>query len=271
METKSCYLDGRYFNLVLKEHPGLLENPLHIVIKEMKSYNTKEVKEKIFVNMRESKINTSVTGLLRLVIETPKSRHSNLLILDYVNQKVYRFEPLGSTAPYFEKVNRLVEDYLSMFFDFDLEVIDLEFDEILDEKNPHCKKSGFCTAYIILYALAYLTKKDFEPSNIRKFANKVEKQYGHLLTGREEIEFGHYGGGGGGGRGGGFGGGHGYGGGGHFGYGGGYNRGYGGFGGGYGAGAGLLGGLLLGGALASGGNPYPYNPYPYPYNPYPYY
>jgi hypothetical protein len=191
--TKSCYLDGRYFQKVFVRYPGLLSNPLNIVIRENNLRNPNRIasSERYYIHMKESNINTSVPGLLRLVITTPTSRHSNLLILDYTNQRVYRFEPLGVNAPYYEKVNDLIEDYLGAFFNFKLEVIDVEFDEIMDEKNPNCKKSGFCVAYIILYAYDFLNaRSEFDPSNIRKFASMVENTYGSLPSDGAEIEYG---------------------------------------------------------------------------------
>jgi hypothetical protein len=262
--TESCYLDGRYFNMVFQNYPALLTHPLYIDIRVagIKSATRDEKKERYFVNMRENNIKTHMPGLLRLVIQTPKTRHSNLLILDYNNSKVFRFEPLGKNAPYYEKVNDLIMSYLGNFFPFDLEVIDIEFDEILDEKNPKCKKSGFCVAYNILYAYSYLKQISFDPANIRKFAKLIEMKYGPLPEEGRQVEYGpwehegyehhhhyHDGYGGYGGYGyppyGGYGGYGGY----------GYPV-YGGYGypayGGYGtSGAGLLGGLLVGGLLGA--------------------
>lgn len=190
--TDSCYLDGRYFNKVFVRYPGLLTNPLHIKIRETKIKTSKreERSERYSVHMEESNIDTKFPGLLRLVITTPKTTHSNLLIIDYENEKVYRFEPLGENAPYFETVNDILVQYLSMFFNVELEVVDVEIEEILNEKNPKCKKSGFCTAYIILYAYAFLNQQEFSPEYILKFARMVEETYGSLPREYPEIEYG---------------------------------------------------------------------------------
>ena len=227
--TNSCYLDGRYFNLVFKNYPGLLSNPLHIDIRStgIKSANRNDKKDIPFIHMRDNNIeslNTETPGILRLVISSPETRHSNLLILDYNNEKIYRFEPLGKTAPYYEQVNDLLSSYFTNFFPFDLEVADLEFDDILDEKNPQCKKSGFCVAYNILFAYSYLKQTDFDPSNIRKFAKLIETKYGPLPEEGAEVEYGpnSYYRGGHGRR---------------------YGRGYGGYGGGYGLYPPIIGGF----------------------------
>ena len=263
--TQSCYLDGRYFNLVLSEYSGLLTNPMIVTIRKHKN------EEKIYINMAQSNVDTSKVGLLKLIIDLPDHKHTNLLLLDYQNKRAYRFEPLGHEGPYFQKINELVEEYLDFFLNMDLEVINVPIEEALDTKNPKCKMSGFCNAYVIMYAYAFLRSKPFDPDNILKFAQKVEEVYGPLTEGREEIEYGDghhnyhgynrgYGVGGGyGGYGGGYGG-----------YNRGYGGGYGGYGagggyGGYGAGGALLGGLLLGSALGATANQNPSYPPPYGY------
>jgi len=185
--SDSCYLPGNYFYKVFARYPGLLANPMEIKIRKNKTG------ERTYVHMRETNIDKRYPGLLRVTIETPKTKHSNLLILDYDSGIVYRFEPLGKEAPYFSEVNSLIEIYLSAFFNFDLEVVDSNFDEILDEKNPKCKKSGFCVAYIILYAYCFLNQKPFLPDDIRKFARKIEETYGTIPEYDHEVEYGFLG------------------------------------------------------------------------------
>ena len=203
-DSKSCYLDGRYFNMVLADYPGLIKEPMYIVIKQIKSYNTKSLREKVYVNIKPVQPDTKHPGILRLIIDTPKGRHCNLLILDYESGTLFRFEPLGNTETYFSKVNDLLED---VFPDFELDNIHVDFeDTVLDEKNPNCRTSGFCTAYVLKYALAFISGKDYDPHSIRKFVAHVERKFGPLPKGNEEIEYGNRG------YGGGYGGHHGYGG-----------------------------------------------------------
>ena len=188
--SDSCYLDGRYFNLALKNYPGLIEEPMYVVIKNVKSYNTKLLREKVYLHFQPKTFNRDVYGILRLIIDTPNGRHCNLLILDYENQKIYRFEPLGKSETHYEKVNDLIED---VFPDFEIEPIDFSIeDQVLDEKNPACRTSGFCTAYSLLYAYSFINQKDFNPDEIRKFVHKVETLYGPLPQEGEEIEYGRY-------------------------------------------------------------------------------
>lgn len=200
-ETESCYLDGRYFNKVFEDYPGLLKEPLRIKIVERKRAHRhlihSEQSQQVFINMREEKIDMKQPGLLRLIItlqvDGKTSRHSNLLILNYANNTVYRFEPLGKTAPYFEKINEVIENYLSLFLDFQLEVIDINLDEVWHERNPKCAidRSGFCTAYIILYAYCFIKGcGEYDPQEIRRFAKFIETNYGPLPREGAEVEYG---------------------------------------------------------------------------------
>ena len=194
-ETDSCYLDGRYFNKVFSEYPGLLKNPIEISISERRIDNIGK-DFKFSANMKDNYVDTSFPGLLRTVITTDQSgsRHSNLVILDYQNRIAYRFEPLGKQALYFEKINQIIENFLSEFLDFQLEVIDIELDEILDDQNQDClekdERTGFCTAYIILYAYSFINQEEFEPSDIRRFAKMIEVKYGPLPKKGAEKDYG---------------------------------------------------------------------------------
>lgn len=199
-ESNSCYLDGRYFNIVLANYPGLLSNPLYIDVKinKMTTLNKRSEREYISARMEETKINTKFPGLLRLVINThignKNSKHSNLLILDYKNGIIYRFEPLGQRAPYFDEISKIVHTYLSQFFEWDFKVIELNSDQKLDENNRECTKiglkSGFCLAYVLLYAYNFINLLDFHPSNIRRFVTQIERTYGRLPSEGADIEYG---------------------------------------------------------------------------------
>src|SRR5579883_2004270 len=111
--SKSCYLDGRYFNLVLGKYPGLLPNPLEIKIKDATKIDEKI--ESIKAYMGINKFNKKYPGLLRLRIifsnAGRKSLHSNLLIIDFKNNTIYRFEPLRNSIQLENEINRLIMDY----------------------------------------------------------------------------------------------------------------------------------------------------------------
>ncbi len=183
--TKSCYLPGNYFNKVFENYPGLIREPLEIRLVKRRNAVKK------YVHMKVSNINTSMPGLLRVSINADNMRHSNLLILDYENGIVHRFEPLGRSALYFAEVNELIEDYLNAFFDLELQVIDADFSGVLC-KNDKCDNSGFCVAYTILYAYCFVNKRDCPSGDIRKFAQKIEDTYGPIPENEKEIAYGRY-------------------------------------------------------------------------------
>lgn len=185
--TSKCYLDGRYFNKVFEKYPGLITSPLEINI--YKDKNEKGMRYKNTMNV--SKINNAYPGLLRVVIKTPESRHSNLVIIDYKGQKIFRYEPEGINSPYFSEINQIIENYLDMYIDFDMYVIN---EPAAIMSNPKCEnrniKSGFCSAYIIKYAYDYLNGLKYDSSEILRFATAVESIYGPLNGGNEDIEYG---------------------------------------------------------------------------------
>lgn len=185
--TRSCYLDGRYFNKVFANYPGLIREPLNILISRNK--RTGELRYDNY--MKETYINNNYPGLLRVIINTPEGRHSNLIVIDYAGSNLYRFDPYGQTSPYFDHVNHVIEEYLDRFLDFEMYTID---NPIYDEKNPTCvsngKPGGFCVAYVIKYAYDYLNGKNYDPSDILKFAGMIETKYGPLSEIGKDVEYG---------------------------------------------------------------------------------
>ena len=179
-ESKNCYMDGRHFSEVLKEYPGLVKEPMYIIVKERKSRKTGLMEEKIYFRFEMKPNNSNVPLLVRLIIQTPTARHCNLLI--FTPEKIYRMEPLRDQ--YTEKINQVLENF---FPEHDVETIEF----VLDEKNEKCEESGYCTAYCLMYALAYLNGEDFIPSDVRKFVRKIEETY-PLPEGEPEIEYGPY-------------------------------------------------------------------------------
>jgi len=185
--TNSCYLDGRYFNRVFSKYPGLISEPLNIVITKHK--DTEELHYRNY--MRESPIDNQYPGLLRVIINTPETRHSNLLLLDYIGAKVYRFDPYGKSSPYYTEINKIIENYLDQYIDFDL--IDIDY-PVSDIKNPVCVangiQGGFCVGYVIKFGYDYLNGRQFDPSDILRFVRAAETIYGPLPEIGKDIEYG---------------------------------------------------------------------------------
>jgi hypothetical protein len=181
-KTKSCYLDGRYFNKVFHKYPGLIKEPLVINITE------KGDEARYSVDMKPTDIDNRFPGLLRVIINTPTTRHSNLLLVDYKGEKLFRFDPMGKDhSPYFNEINKIIEGYMDMYIDFDMFVID---NPPYVTKNPECDKGGFCVAYVVKYAYDYLNQREFDPSEILRFSNMVEQKYGPLPEMGKDVEYG---------------------------------------------------------------------------------
>jgi len=102
--SETCYLDGRYFDLVFKGfkewHPVPLKLSFTLVPEGVQVMQHNEIDFKD--HQKESTI------LLRVIIEVYKqqgkykrllSRHSNLFIVDQVNYTITRFDPVGDQYP----------------------------------------------------------------------------------------------------------------------------------------------------------------------------
>ena len=189
--TTKCFTDGRYFNEVFKSYPGLIPAPLNINLVVDK--NTGKVSYQTYMNSFE--LNKEYPGLLRIIINTPNSRHSNLLILDYKNSRVYRFEPYNKKSIYHDYINQIIQEYLGQYMVFTLYDLANPLKEL--EINKTCNeagfKSGFCVAYIIKYAYDYLTGQKYNPVNIRKLSTLLEEKYKGLDPRYTDIEYGLFG------------------------------------------------------------------------------
>ena len=174
--TQSCYLDPRYFDLVFQNYPGLLAT-MNIQIRHSRARNQVHKAARIHVNMNESRINPDYPGLLRISIDINGNKHSNLLILDTNNNRAYRFDPYGTTAPHYREINAAIEQYLGFFVDVDIQDVDVPLIRPDDASNPACNRSGYCVAYVIMYAYAWLNDVPFEPEHVRRFASRVERTY----------------------------------------------------------------------------------------------
>ena len=189
-DTRSCYLDGRYFNKVFNNYPGLIREPLNIII--VRDKRSGEMRYEDY--MSHADINNKYTGLLRVIINTPEGRHSSLIIIDYKNANIYRFDPYGRKSPYFEQVNGIIERYLDLYIDFTMYIIK---NPIYDQKNPVCVANGtpggFCVSYVIKYTYDYLNNRAYDPSDILKFSSMIEHMYGPLSEEGKDVEFGLFG------------------------------------------------------------------------------
>lgn len=175
--TESCYLDGRYFDLVFALYPGYINTPLYIKldVEEDRMY------QEIILNNFEYKDND--INILRVIIETPKSRHSGVIIFDMIDKKGYYFD--SSIFKY----KNMILDIITRTFSFN-QPVELIAPSIDLEINPNCKKSGFCVAYSIKFVYDYLLDRKYDPSYIRRFAACIESKFGPLDTENPDVEYG---------------------------------------------------------------------------------
>ena len=256
LPTRSCFLDGRYIALVLADVPEFHKQVIHIDLEFDAAQGL------MHADIRGSAAISEGMNIVRVVIESPTESHSALVWIDTRSQTIVYSDVVEQgdklALEHNKAVDKLIKDFyshLNYTYSRDVAIVKLEDD-------PNCEMFGYCNAYVIKQVLDYVADAEFDPSEIRRFAGAIEKEYAHLLDPNTEPEVEYRGGRGG------YGGGRGYGGRGYGGYG---RGGYGYGGAGLGLGLGVLGGVALGSAIAS--RPYYQQPYyaqPY-YPPYGYY
>ena len=184
-ESKSCYLDGRYFNLVFQNYPGLIVNPLYINIDENMN---------VTVMMANSIILSDYVGLLRVIVTAPNIRHSLLVVLDHEKKHAWIYDPDFHSRPDFHvMVIDSIISYVRNFNGFeDYEFSEMVVDSPEEEPVPGCNISGSCNGLVILFAYRLLNEEEFtddDVKNIRKFMSAVEENYKLPLGGSVEIAY----------------------------------------------------------------------------------
>lgn len=220
--SAKCFLDGRYFNKVLRGYSGLVSRPLIIHIKlDNKSKTDQEGYEwertfKIDADQTPVPLRLSQDDpeLIRVIIEVErtdpthkhkdpekpkKTRHSNLIIIDSFSKKIMRFEPLIEHK-YKNILNEFMERYFKRYLpDYEYMEIDLHPQSIdKNDDDLECHNKGMCVAYVT--KLAALVALDMDPlfptevddaeEDIRRFSAAIEDQFGPLTEGVPDIEYG---------------------------------------------------------------------------------
>ena len=179
--SKSCYLDGRYFNLVFQDYPGLIETPLYIHIDE----------GELNIMLPYMKIDSSADyfGLLRVVVTTPNIRHSLVVIFDHENQKAYIYNPDVHHPEFNDLLVDGITAYLSKFLDYEY-FSTAEF-KYVEKEQLKCEKNGVCNALTIMYALFFIEGLEYTNravNDARKFMTAVETNY-DLPEGKPDVEY----------------------------------------------------------------------------------
>jgi hypothetical protein len=184
--TKSCYLDGRYVDLVLKDVEEFSRHPIKIKIIQDKD-------GKVIENVIKSKMIEIKEGMniIRVIIKSTYTIHSALLWLNTDNMVAIFTNIVHSKEQIIENlkqtVYRLIEEYINVFGNWDFDV-----DEIKTPKlniNDSCTASGFCNAYVIKQVLDYANNAVYDPNvDILRFAAAIEANYSKFLNPNEEPE-----------------------------------------------------------------------------------
>jgi len=195
--TDSCYLDGRYFNKVFEQYPGLVKNPLNVYVEAIDEPNVKSLK--IEADMTRTQLDPNYYGLVRVIIESEiargnqiiDERHCGLLLIDHTAGKIYWLDP--ANYPYKAKIHLYLANYLGNFLD-DYVVVPVDIDIERLAENPNCAISGYCTAYAIKYAYDVILGRVPQFDNILSFAGEIEDMYGPLDQTNPDIAYGLFGG-----------------------------------------------------------------------------
>ena len=184
--TKSCYLDGRYVNLVLKDVEEFCRRPIKIKIIHDKNGN-------IIKNVIKSKMIEIKKGMniIRVIIKSTYTIHSALLWLDTDNMVAIFTNIVHSKEPVIKSLKQtvynLIEEYINVFGDWDFDVNEIETPKL--NINDSCTASGFCNAYVIKQVLDYADDIVFDPNvDILRFAAAIEANYSKFLNPNEEPE-----------------------------------------------------------------------------------
>lgn len=176
--SKSCYLDGRYFNIVLRHHSGLIEQPLYIHIDE----------NGVYTQMINTLYSKNDIGLLRVVITSKDIRHSMLVVFDHDQKQAWIYDPNNNGSKIHRFIVKHIMDYLANYLDY--EYFDVEQPLPPKDNLKQCTKSGVCNALVLLQAYTLINGKEFganDIKNVRRFMTAVETTY-ELPPGQPDIE-----------------------------------------------------------------------------------
>jgi hypothetical protein len=188
-ETESCYLDGRYFNLVLAPiHTGIVTTPMYVDLREERTPTGSRQLTSISVEMPITTTDTRNVNIIRVIITRSRHlRHSALLILDTSEKRVVFWNPSSSHTE--KDIDRVILSMIKKALnieDYESRVDPLR---VPTDSPSNCPISGYCNAYIIKRVIDNLMGRDFDPSNIKRFVAKLEHLYSHQLKGNPDIEY----------------------------------------------------------------------------------
>ena len=180
--SQACYLDGRYFNIVFGDYPGLIENPLYIYI------NGESELEMYLPHVRIVP-SEDYYGLLRVIVTSETIRHSLLVVFDYENKQAFIYNPDVHHPELNDALMDNIISFLAKIFDY--EYFEIPQIEYMEKEQLLCKQHGVCNALIIFYALYFIERLPFTnetAQDVRKFMSAIEDNY-VLPEGKPDIEY----------------------------------------------------------------------------------
>lgn len=202
------YLDGRYFHLVLRDIPGVIQQPLILRVSHKGASIVSgpridpsqgiqylrliiEFVENVDAPQDQGRVMTRASSAMQLPTVTSQgkvvSRHSNLLIIDNPRKRIQRFEPLDDNAADGLINQELMRALNPTFAGYDYR-----------ELSIHPQKDdliGLCVAYVIKFAYFHHHEGavSFEGDyDIAQFGKAIVKQYGVVDDRNKDIEFGYH-------------------------------------------------------------------------------
>ena len=214
VRTSSCYLDGRYVNVVLADVEEFIPQP--VVAEIVFDVNGKLLSE--IISSEPIELNEGM-NIARVVVRSTYMLHSALLWIDTSRSVAWLTDTVKDVSnAQAEKARtalyRMMEQYVAMLVGYTFTV---ERIIVPDTKQTGCKQHGYCNAYVIKQVLDYAAVKEFDSNvDILQFTTMIEDMYSDKLDATQPPEVEYF------------------------------------FGVGTGLGLGLIGGVALGAALASG-------------------
>lgn len=191
-KCKGCYLDGTYFNQVL-EKAGAASSTSALTINL--EHSTEGIVSKYQISSNITGFTPEVFNYVRVVVDTPTVKHSTLLIVNPVTSECFWWNPRkGYHLTDFSKrlhsqVKTILFEYINSSGNYNMKEIHVVVPNVIRESCNNEGKYGFCTAYVLKYALCHHLGADFTPSNIEGFVKGIEDNFPSVEEGEEDIEY----------------------------------------------------------------------------------
>lgn len=174
-DCSSCYLEGEYYDSVLSSF-GVPHHTKPIIL-HLEHNRNGDVSSYEFQVDGSEPTDQILPTYVRLVIQSNLIRHSTLLIIignDVLWWNPRQHHPTEFLQRLHAEIKTIIRDYISRSGLKHLQDINLKVPSITKCGKG---KSGFCTAYVLKYALCHFFGLDFDTGTITGFTREVENSY----------------------------------------------------------------------------------------------